>query len=218
MVNGSVTWCARAAIVGTVLFFVIMYIVFLFVQPELNPLHRWGSEYAVGRMGWLMKGAFFCWGVGLFALALAIARGLDRAARSKVGIAFLVVGAAGIFSSGVFDTDLQIPSDDPSRRWTVPPATDEGIGHIVSGLVGLPSLMIGAGFISRRLRIAGRLRGRYRWVRALAWLNPVAFLTSIMVFGPLGLAGLGQRIFLLVLFSWVILVARGLDKGAFLRT
>lgn len=34
------------------------------MMAELNPLYRYGSEYSVGRMGWLMKLAFWVWGGG----------------------------------------------------------------------------------------------------------------------------------------------------------
>lgn len=211
----SVTWYARIAIVGTVLFFVIVYIVFLIIQPELNPLHRFGSEYAVGRMGWLMKAAFFCWGFGLLALALAMAKGLDSEAKSRAAMVLFAVAAVGILLSGVFDSDLQVRNENPPPLWIEAPPSNEQVWHAGSGLVGLLSLMIGAGLASRRLRIAGRLRGQYRWLRVLSWLSPVAFIAFATVLVPYGLAGLGQRLFLLLLILWVMLAARGLDKAAF---
>ena len=55
----SVVISARIAMVATVFYFFVMYVAFVFIQPELNPMYRFGSEYAVGRMGWLMKLAFF---------------------------------------------------------------------------------------------------------------------------------------------------------------
>lgn len=213
--NVSVTLYARIAIAGTVFFFVTMYVAFLLIQPELNPVHRFGSEYAVGRMGWLMKAAFFCWGSGLLALALAMAKGLDSEARSRMGIALFAVAAVGIILSGVFDSDLQIRNENPPPLWIEPPPSEEQVWHGASGLVGLSSLMMGAGLVSRRLRVAGRLHGRYRWLRVLSWLSPVAFVAFATVFVPLGLAGLGQRLFLLSLFLWVILAARGLDRAVF---
>ncbi|NEZ02546.1 DUF998 domain-containing protein [Wenzhouxiangella sp. XN201] len=211
----SVTWYARVAIAGTVFFFVVVYIAFLIIQPELNPLYRFGSEYAVGRMGWLMKTAFFCWGFGLLALALAMSKGLGSEAKSRAAIVFFVVAATGIFLSGIFDSDLQIRNENPPPLWIEPPPSDEQIWHAVSGIVGLSSLMIGAGLASRRLRVAGRLHGRYRWLRLLSWLSPMAFVGFATVFVPYGLAGLGQRLFLLFIFLWVILAAHGLAKSAF---
>lgn len=208
--------CARGAMAATIFFFLVMYVAFVFIQPELNPLYRFGSEYAVGRMGWLMKLAFFVWSAGLFAFALAMAKGLDSEARSRVAVVLFVIAAAGIFLSGVFDSDLQVLNENPPPRWTEPPPSKEQMLHAVAGLVGLISLMAGAGFASRRLRRAGRLQARYRWLRLLAWATPAAFVAFATIFVSIGLAGLGQRIFLVLVFIWLLIAARGLQTGAFL--
>lgn len=207
---------ARVAIAATVFFFVVMFIAFLFIQPELNPLHRYGSEYAVGRTGWLMKLSFFVWGAGLFAFAVALAKGLDPNARSRVGIALFMLAGVGIVLSGIFDSDLQVQNQDPPPPWIEPSPSNEQILHAASGLVAFFGLMPGAILVSRRLRVAGRLSGSYRWLRPLSWLMPIAFIAMAIVFHPSGFAGLGQRIFLALAFTWVILAARGLAKGAFL--
>ncbi len=206
---------ARAAIAGTLFFGVVMYGVFVFVQPDLNPLHRFGSEYAVGPMGWLMKAAFFVWAAGVLSLAIAMARGLDPAARSRAAVALLVLSAAGLVVAGTFDSDLQVRNADPPPLWVEPPPSGEQVRHAIGSFVFFISLMLGAGLASRRLRLAGRLRGGYRALRVLAWAAPVAFVVFATYFVPQGLAGLGQRIFLLVLFAWVVLFARGVDTGAF---
>lgn len=206
---------AKAAIAATIFFFALMFIAFLFIQPELNPLHRYGSEYAGGRMGWLMKLNFFVWGAGLFAFALAMAKGLDQEAKSRVAIVLFVLAGIGIFLSGIFDTDLQVQNQDPPPPWIEPPPSNEHILHAAAGLLAFFALMPGAGLVSRRLRLSGRLSGSYRWLRALSWLMPTGFIAMAIVFHPLGLAGLGQRIFLVVVFTWLILAARGLAKSAF---
>ncbi len=74
--------------------------------------------------------------------------------------------------------------------------------------------MAGAGFATRRLRRAGRLRSGYRALRVLAWLTPAAFVAFLALIAY-GLAGLGQRVFLGLLFAWQILAAWGLAQGAF---
>lgn len=215
MVDPKARWYARAAMAGTVFFFVVVYIAFLFIQPELEPLYRYGSEYAVGRAGWLMKTAFFCWGVSLIAFALAMTEGLDREARSRAGIALFGIAAIGIFVSGLFDSDLMVLNQNPPPKWIEPPPSDEQVLHALGGLVAFFSMMPAAGLVSRRLRRAGRLRGRYRSLRLLAWLIPVAFVAFAFLFVPAGFAGLGQRIFLALLFTWLVVAARGLETGAF---
>ena len=89
------------------------------------------------------------------------------------------------------------------------------VALVLAGLAAFFSLMPGAGLVSRRLRIADRLHGGYRCLRCLSWLVPAAFIAMVTVFIPYGLAGLGQRIFLVLLFLWLIIAARGLETGAF---
>lgn len=96
-----------------------------------------------------------------------------------------------------------------------PPPSDEQILHAAAGLVAFFGLVPGAGLVSCRLRVAGRLSGSYRWLRPLSWLMPVRFIAMAVVFHPRGFAGLGQRIFLVLAFTWVILAARGLAEVPF---
>jgi hypothetical protein len=192
-----------------------MFVAFVFIQPELNPAYRFGSEYSAGRMGWLMKVAFFVWGGGLLALALAMAKGLDTASRSKSAIVLSAIGGVGVFLAGVFDSDLQVPNENPPPIWVEAPASDEQLLHDAAGMVGLLALMAAAGFATRRLRLAGRLGSRYRTLRLLSWLTPAAFAAFAFFFVSYGLAGLGQRIFLALMFAWQIIAAGGLARGAF---
>lgn len=211
-------WYARATIAGTLFMLLVMYVAFVFIQPELSPLYRFGSEYAVGRMGWLMKLAFFVWAAGILAFAFALSKGLDAEARSRAGVVLFAIGAFGIFLSGVFNSDLMMQNPNPPPIWVEGPASDSQKLHAVGGLVAFFAMMPGAGLVSRRLRRAGRLRGGYRWLRPLSWLIPLAFVAFVTVFTAAGLIGLGQRIFIALLFAWLLLAARGLETGAFSST
>lgn len=215
LTNRPAVWFARTAMTANVFFFIVMFVAFVFIQPELNPLYRYGSEYAVGRMGWLMKLNFFVWGIGLISFACAMAYGLDARAKSRVAIILFVVAGVGIFLSGIFDSDLQVLNENPPPKWIEPPPSDEQKVHIIAGLVAFFTLMPGMGLAARRLRIAGRLSGGYRWLRYLSWTVPVMFVASIFVFGSMGLTGLGQRVFLACVIAWIVLAAWGLHKGAF---
>lgn len=212
----SIAALARVALLGTLFYVFVMYVAFLFIQPELNPLYRFNSQYSLGRMGWLMKLAFFVWGGGMLALALAMAKGLDTASRSRTAIILFTVGGVGVFLAGVFDADLQVLNQNPPPRWIeADPPSGEKVIHAISGMIGFLSLMAGAGFATRRLRLAGRLGSRYYILRYLAWLIPAAFLAFAFFFAPYGLAGLGQRISGAFIFAWLIIAAQGLATGAF---
>ena len=140
-----------------------------------------------------MKTAFLCWGVAIFALALAMVKGLDREARSPIGTVLFIIASVGIVVSGLFDCDLMVLNENPPPRWVEPPSSGEGVVHNLGGLAAFFAIMPGAGLVSRRLRRTGRLQGRYRWLRYLSWLTPLAFIAFALVFTSIGLAGLGQR-------------------------
>lgn len=137
-----------------------------------------------------------------------------RAGRSIPAIVLFGVGGAGVSTAGVVDADLQaLNADPPPVRVERPPSTEQMV-HGATGSVGLLSLMAAAGFASRRLRRACRLRSTYRALRILGWLTPVAFFV-FLVLVSYGFAGLGQRVFLGLMFAWQLLPAWVLAGGAF---
>lgn len=205
---------ARFSWLATLFYVLVMYVAFAFIQPDLNPLYRYGSEYAVGRMGWLMKLAFLLWGGGMVALAVGMAKDLDASARSTTAIILFAVGGVAVSLAGVFDPDLQIRNTDPPPIWVEGPPSDSQRLHAIAGTIGLLCLMVGAGFATRRLRLAGRLRSRYGTLRILAWLTPAAAV-AFFVAASYGLGGLGQRVFLALLFAWQLIAAWGLSVGVF---
>jgi hypothetical membrane protein len=188
---------------GCALFIVIMT-AFHFIQPELNPVERFGSEYALGRLGWIMNVAFLSLALGLAAFAAALGRALRPAARSRVGQVLFAIAALGILGSGLFNAD---PNGE-AESW-------HGIGHAMAGLVAFLSMLPAMVVVSRRLHRANALADGYRVLRLLAWVDVALFLAMLFLFGPLGLAGLGQRIFLIGLFAWLLITAEGLRSGAF---
>lgn len=194
---------ATLSITGFTLFIAIMS-AFHFIQPELNPLTRFGSEYVVGRAGWLMNLAFFCFATGLLGLAFAFSRGLEPPAGSRAGVILLVISSLGILGSGIFNADLQGAEK-----------TQEGMFHDLSGFLAFLTLIPAIFIFSRRLHLNDQLRDLYRALRHLAWLILLLFLAMLFVFGPFQLVGLGQRLFLASLFSWLMLAAYGIKTEAF---
>lgn len=184
--------------------FIAVAVVLHFVQPELHPSRRFISEYAAGSMGWLLNAGFAFFAVGLSALAIAFGWRPGPLAGTRVGGVLLGVSAVGILVGGLFNADLQGAG-----------RTTRGVVHDLAGFVAFFSLIPGAIIVSKRLARADRLRGSYRRLTLLAWLLVPLFLAMMLVFGPLGLVGLGQRVFLCGLFAWLLAAAHGLGAGAF---
>lgn len=186
---------ARLAMAGFCLFILVMTS-FHFIQPELNPMTRFGSEYVVGRMGWLMNFAFLCFAVGLFSLARTFRLALQPELRSKSGEILLSLSAVGILGSGLFNADLQSSDVTPS-----------GIAHALFGLLAFLTLIPSMFIFSKKLHKAGRTIGIFKALRYLPWVVLFFFLALLFYFGPGDLAGLGQRLFLASMFAWLIAAA-----------
>lgn len=214
--KGDAATYARITIAGVCIFVATMYVAFVFIQPELDPIQRFGSEYVPGHMGWLMRIAFFCLAGGLLSFAAAMTVGLDAITRSPAAAILFALGALGILLSGIFDTDLQIPAMDSRRRWVDPPVVSQRhMVHVVAGIGAFLSILIGIAIATRRLQRAGRLHGEFRGLILLSWLAPLALIVFNVWLIPAGFAGLGQRVFLATVFAWLLLAARGFVKSAF---
>lgn len=194
---------AGISIIGFSLFILIIF-AFHFIQPELNPLTRFGSEYVVGRLGWIMNIAFFCFAGGLLSLAFAFSWGLNPQNRSRTGSILFVIAAIGILGAGLFNTHLQ--GEQP---------TTVGIIHDLSSLFAFLTMIPAMFIFSRRLHLADLLKGKYKALRYLPWVIALLFLSMMFVFDALNLVGLGQRLLIFALFYWLFLAARGLQTGAF---
>lgn len=194
---------AGISIIGFSMLIFIM-LAFHFIQPELNPLKRFGSEYVVGRLGWIMNIAFFCFACGLLSLAFAFNWGLNPQNRSRTGSILFVLAAIGILGAGLFNTHLQV--EQP---------TTAGIIHALSSLFAFLTMIPAMFIFSRRLHLADLLKGKYKVLRYLPWVITLLFLSMMFVFEALNLVGLGQRLFLFALFYWLFLASRGLQTGAF---
>ena len=196
---------ANAAMVGFSLF-VLILVSFHFVQPELDPLRRFGSEYAAGRVGWLMRVAFFSMSVGLAAMATAIGFTAGDSSRSRAAGVLLGGSSFGILLSGVFNADLQNAS-----------VTGTGIAHDLAGFAAFLTLISAMFVVLRSLRAKGVLSGQYSALKVLPWTSLVLFVSLLFYFSATGLVGLGQRIFLVSIFAWLFVTMVGVRAGAFFR-
>lgn len=204
-VHTRIQTLALLSVFGFCMFILIMF-AFHFIQPELNPMTRFGSEYVVGRLGWIMNLAFFFFAGGLFLLAVIFKSGLEHITRSKAGEILLYLSAVGILGSGIFNADLQT-----AEKTTI------GIQHDLFGFLAFLSLIPAMFVLSRRLKQLGKLQGVYKALSFQAWVVLILFFAFMFYFGPNDLAGLGQRLFLAAVFFWLILAAIGFNTGAFMN-
>jgi hypothetical protein len=186
---------------GGILTFVALVAALHVLKPELNPVRNYLSLYAVGRWGWVMTLALLALATAATALvtALVLAGAAGRggvAPRSRVGVAALVVYAAGVLTIAIAPTDgLDV----------VVPTTADAV-HAVGANALFVALTVGITAFTPRfratpgwedLRVPGLVMG------AIAW----ATLLSLPFAGGPGLHGLVQRTFTAFTLAWLFMVA-----------
>jgi hypothetical protein len=183
--------------VVAVAYFAVIIVALHVLRPDLNPLSRPTSEYAVGAYGLLMSTAFFSMSVATFALVIGLARGLSHAARSRVGLGLLSLWGIGVLIAMIFPIDAEGAS--PTLAGTI---------HGINGPIAFLCMTAGVFLVSRRFKWDHHWRPLYRTALMLALL-----LLGGLVATPLslamqsGLAGLAQRVSLVALVTWMLLTA-----------
>src|SRR5579884_2864879 len=85
-----------------VLTFVVLVIALHVLRPEMKPLNRTISEYALGPFGYLMTIAFIIRGLGELFLVTGLALGTMRSSRSWTGLALLTLATVCSFLVAIF--------------------------------------------------------------------------------------------------------------------
>ena len=100
------------------------------VRPQVSPVERRLSQYALGPYGWLMDTAFAATAGGLGTLAIFLTR---SAGRPRLVPAALLVAAVALVLTAMYQLDATDNADDAIHRWAS--GTAAAIGHPRRGLV-----------------------------------------------------------------------------------
>jgi hypothetical protein len=169
------------------------------LRPELEPASTFVSNYAVGPYGGVMTAFFVTFSAGLVALVVGLARSGLRGPAGWIGMAALLVTAAGLIVTAIHPTDL------PGS-----PQTRSGDIHELSFRVNVLGILLGV------LALSAVLGARDAWRRdrrALRWLAALVVIALVLQFATLrkGLPyGLANRFFVMVVFAWMLFVAQRL--------
>ena len=215
--NRTALVASRMAVIFSATFLVILFLLH-FLKPELDPSWRMISEYEIGRYGWMMSLAFFCWGSSVLSLLVALWHSL-RTIGGTIGYIWLLLIGIALFGAGIFVTN-------PITDTTVSTANTL---HTLCGafvILTFPiasSLVVGS--LARNEKWSAARR-RLFWVEVLVWLSMFAFFGSIIVsnainpsagrVGPEVYLGWPNRFMVLIYNVWLITIAvnaRKLSSG-----
>ena len=187
--------------------FVILLAALHFIKPELEPSWRVISEYALGANGWVMVLAFLSLALSCASLFVAI-RSQTRTMGGKIGLAFLLVAAAGLIIAAIFTTDPITASRDE--------LTTHGNLHALGAALGtgFPIAATLIGWSLARNQVWSSARRSLAWSAGLTWIGFLVFALSMAVmfpddgtFGPDVLIGWPNRFMMAAYCVWLMVVA-----------
>jgi hypothetical protein len=204
---------SRMSVIFSATFISILFLLH-FLKPELDPSWRMISEYEIGRYGWLMRLAFFCWGSSVLSLLVAL-RGSLRTISGKVGYVWLVLIGIALFGAGIFATNA-ITDTTPSTTNSL---------HTLCGAFVILTFPIASSLVVGSLRRNGEWNTTRRhlfWVETLVWLSMFMYFGAIIVsnainpsagrVGPEVYIGWPNRFMVVVYNVWLIIVATNAKK------
>jgi hypothetical protein len=187
--------------------FIVLLLALHFLEPEFAPSWHFISEYQLGKFGWMMCAAFFA--LGFSCVALCIALWQQATILGKIGLAMLLIAAAGMFIAAVNITD---PLNTPETQWT-----SHGKLHQQGATMdGIPvaAVLIIIGLI-RKGPYWKANKSALIWATVLVWLGMAVFIIAMAKhfpadrnFGPDVPLGWPNRIMIITQAVWLIVIAR----------
>ena len=163
------------------------------------------SDYAVGDFGWVMVTVFIAWSIGIALLLSALLLAEPSSLSRKLGALLLAITSIGLLVSAAYRTDLPGLPDTP-----------EGNVHTISFLVNIVCLLVAIPLLSLGFGQKSHLRSFRPVALALALAVVLTFLLQFFTLRKGMPYGLTNRLFVVVLLSWLICTAarlRGLPFG-----
>ena len=182
------------------------------LSPEFSPSWRMISEYAFGHYAGVLSLMFLSWGIGSWALVVAIWSEV-RPTSQTVGLYFLIVAGIGEAMASAFDI-------------THP------VGHGIAGLLGVIGFPIAALLLSRALgcnEAWKTVRKALFWIADLSWISVILLIATLAIMtiqmarangghlpqhapkslplGVLALDGWADRLIVLSNCAWVLVAA-----------
>jgi hypothetical protein len=187
--------------------FLVLLTALHFIKPGFDPSWRVISEYALGDYGWIMVIAFLSLAVSCVSLFVAI-RSQIRTLGGKIGLAFLLIAAAGLIIATIFTTDpITAGRDELTTHGNL-----HGLGAALG--TGFPIAATLIGWSLARNRAWSPARQSLLWAAGSAWIGFLVFALSMVVmfpddgtFGPDVLIGWPNRFMMVTYSAWLMVVA-----------
>ncbi|HTX89731.1 MAG TPA: DUF998 domain-containing protein [Anaerolineales bacterium] len=196
--------------IGLAVVFIAILFMLHFLKRELDPAWRMISEYEIGRFGWMMRLAFFCWGASLLALVVTLWPSLQPISGS-IGRWWFVLIVIALFGAGIFKTD---PITDQTSSLV-------NIIHTLCGTIVILTFPIAATLAVHSLLYDPSWaadQGVLIFGTVLIWVGMILYFATVIIArikdpsagsrgGPKVLMGWPNRFNVVTYIFWIIIVA-----------
>jgi hypothetical protein len=188
------------------LLFIVILVLLHFLKPEFDPKWRMISEYEIGKYGWLMRIAFFSWGLSTLSVLFMLIKNGNGTLLHYMWLSILVVA---LFGAGIFKTD-------PIMGTTKSIANKL---HTICGSLVILTFPIIATILCFRYTKLNLVNNSVLLIgiTALTWITQFGFFSSISIsqkkdpkagrVGPTIYLGWPNRIMVLVYALWLVTLA-----------
>ena len=181
------------------------------VKPDLDPSWQTISGYALGDYGWIMTIAFLAWGLSAISLFVTM-RSQVQTRGGRIGLAFLLVGAAGPILAALFPTD---PITTPPDAMTTGGAI-HSLGAVLGDGIPIAATLLTLSLV-RNNPDWSTVRKPLIGATLLAWLGFVLLTASMAILlpqhggrlGPDVLVGWQNRFMVVAYTAWLMTAAWG---------
>lgn len=174
-----------------------------FLRPDYTPIDHMISDYAVGRLGWIMTSAFLGLSAGCLILAIGLYRFGPQSWLARCGAPPLIVAAIGLAVSAAFPTDLETAK-----------STHTGDIHTLSFLVNIICTILASGLLSISFGRDPAWRSFQPYAVGGAILVVLAFIAQYLTLHRGAPYGITNRVFVVVLLAWLLGTAYRLRRVA----
>jgi hypothetical protein len=186
------------------LLFMVVFLIEGATRPHYSVWQNAVSALSLGEGGWVQITNFIVCGALVFGFAVGLKQLLRTGRGSTWGPILLGIFGLALIGAGIFVTDPGLAGYPPGAPNTT---TIHGILHNLFSLFGFISLPAACFVLARRDAADPAGRG-WAWYSVATGLLVVAFVVLTSVVTALnGPAGLTQRIFLIVGWSWIAVLA-----------
>lgn len=182
-----------------------------FLKPEISPMWRMISEYEIGKFGFLMSIAFFCWGMGFLLLTSEMWKMLNTIG-GIMGKWWLLIISIALFGAGIFTTQ---PITDIVRTTTDRLHALCGFLMIftfpfAATLIGI-SISQNESFKTKKIAIGG--------FTLLVWIGFIVFFLSLVLYLPKDrkfsentFIGIPNRFLVLTYTIWLLFFSKQMQR------